>query len=153
MHAVVRHGLLIGLVFLLTAPSGLARAGTAVVSAWDTAGVVEPGQPTPPVSLPSLSSEAGRVELADFRGEVVYLDFWSSWCALCRRSMPSLDALRQEFSREDFEVIGVDALSALVVDGAGVVREVLRGRALENRDALESLASAMLEELKQREVQ
>jgi thiol-disulfide isomerase/thioredoxin len=103
MHAVARNGLVFGLVLLLFAPLGQAWAVTAAVGVAAQA----VGKPAPEVSLPSLRGN-GPVRLADYRGKVVYLDFWSSWCAPCRRAMPHLDALRQEFAREDFEVVGVN---------------------------------------------
>jgi thiol-disulfide isomerase/thioredoxin len=96
MHAVARNGPLVGLVVLLLVPLGETWAVTAVV-----------GRAAPDFSLPSLQTGQSPVSLADYRGKVVYLDFWSSWCAPCRRAMPHLDALRQEYSREDFEVVGI----------------------------------------------
>lgn len=97
MHAVIRKGPLLGLVVLLLAPMGATWAVTAGV-----------GRPAPDVEMSALRPGAESIDLADHRGKVVYLDFWSSWCAPCRRAMPQLDALRREFPREDFEVIGVN---------------------------------------------
>jgi len=86
-----------GLTLSLLAPFGAVRAVTAVV-----------GEAVPDLSLPALAADAETISLADYRGRVVYLDFWSSWCAPCRRTMPHLDALRRDHPREDFEVIGVN---------------------------------------------
>jgi thiol-disulfide isomerase/thioredoxin len=100
MNAVARIGswfLWPGLLLSLFLPFGSVRAVTAVV-----------GEPVPPVALPALSPDVEVISLADYRGRVVYLDFWSAWCAPCRHSMPQLDALRRAHSREDFEVIGVN---------------------------------------------
>ena len=114
MHAVACNGLLSGLVLLLLAPLGQARAVMAGVGAEETGpAVVKPGndplgRPAPDFELPSLRSGNESIRLSDYRGKIVYLDFWSSWCAPCRRAMPHLDTLRQEFSRADFEVIGVN---------------------------------------------
>lgn len=97
MHAVARCGPLVGLVLWLLAPLGTVWAVTAVV-----------GHQAPEFSLPSLHAGHGSVDLSQYHGKVVYLDFWSAWCAPCRRTMPVLDALRREFPRTDFEVIGVN---------------------------------------------
>lgn len=97
MHAVARKGSYLGLLLLLLAPFGQSWAVTAVV-----------GESAPELSLPSLRSEASSIDLADHRGKVLYLDFWSAWCAPCRRAMPDLDALRRDFPRSDFEVIGIN---------------------------------------------
>lgn len=45
--------------------------------------------------------------LADFRGEVVVLNFWATWCAPCRHEMPSLDALQAGLGDRGLEVVAV----------------------------------------------
>jgi len=53
--------------------------------------------------------EKGRVvNLSDYRGKVVLLNFWASWCFPCRREMPSMEELYQTFSQLDFEVLAVN---------------------------------------------
>ena len=113
MHAVVRSGLFFGLMVVLLAPLVEIQAVTAVVGPKandsdpaDAAVLI--GRPAPAFSLPSLDPANDSVQLRDHRGKVVYLDFWSSWCAPCRRAMPYLDELRSRFSREDFEVVGIN---------------------------------------------
>ena len=64
--------------------------------------------------LPSLDLEA-------YRGKVVYLDFWASWCAPCRESFPFMDALERELEGRGLVVIAinVDTERALrIVPGA-----------------------------------
>ncbi|PWE32475.1 thioredoxin [Maritimibacter sp. 55A14] len=50
-------------------------------------------------------AEGGTHTLADFRGKHVVLNFWATWCAPCRKEMPTLDALEAEFGSEDFQVV------------------------------------------------
>jgi thiol-disulfide isomerase/thioredoxin len=52
--------------------------------------------------------------LADFRGRVVLLNLWATWCAPCRREMPTLDRLQAVLGGPDFEVV------ALSIDRAGI---------------------------------
>ncbi|CUH76004.1 Cytochrome c biogenesis protein TlpA [Tritonibacter multivorans] len=52
-----------------------------------------------------LADKAGSGSLADYRGKVVLLNFWATWCAPCRKEMPMLSALQKEFGGEDFEVL------------------------------------------------
>lgn len=52
--------------------------------------------------------------IADFRGKTVLLNIWATWCAPCRKEMPSLDRLQATLGGADFQVI------ALSVDAGGV---------------------------------
>lgn len=48
------------------------------------------------------------LDLAQFRGRVVYLDFWASWCAPCRQSFPWMNRLQGELGRDGLVVIAVN---------------------------------------------
>jgi peroxiredoxin len=59
-------------------------------------------------SIGSTGKGAYRlVELRDYVGAVVYVDFWASYCLPCRESFPLLSELRDRFNRQTFEVIAV----------------------------------------------
>jgi cytochrome c biogenesis protein CcmG/thiol:disulfide interchange protein DsbE len=64
--------------------------------------------------------------LADFKGQVVLLNVWATWCAPCRVEMPSIQRLHQEFGPQGLKVVAVS------IDEAGpeVVREFVRERGL-----------------------
>jgi peroxiredoxin len=65
------------------------------------------GQAAPTFSLPAL--DGGKpISLASHRGDVVYLDFWASWCPPCVTSLPLLDDLRQEFGPRGFQVVAIN---------------------------------------------
>jgi len=58
--------------------------------------------------LSSLTTKQ-PVELLDFSGKIIYLDFWASWCKPCIKSLPELNKLRNELKKNvNFEVIGVN---------------------------------------------
>lgn len=52
-----------------------------------------------------LADGAGTATLADYKGKVVLLNFWATWCAPCRKEMPMLSELQTEFGGDDFEVL------------------------------------------------
>jgi peroxiredoxin len=68
---------------------------------------LKPGDRAPTFSAPALDGK-GNLALSEYRGKVVYLDFWASWCAPCLVSLPLLEELRREFSSQDFQVLAVN---------------------------------------------
>ncbi len=68
------------------------------------------GNNAPDFSLPALqgSSKKEGVMMRDFRGKVVYVDFWASWCGPCRKSMPVLEEVRQQYKDQGFEVVAIN---------------------------------------------
>jgi thiol-disulfide isomerase/thioredoxin len=64
----------------------------------------------PPVPAPSAAFQAlegGETRFADFRGKVVLVNFWATWCAPCVREMPSLERLHQALAGEGFAVLAI----------------------------------------------
>lgn len=68
---------------------------------------LEAGDRAPDFSAPALDGK-GNVSLAQYRGKVVYLDFWASWCAPCLKAIPEIEAIRKELAGEDFQVVAVN---------------------------------------------
>jgi peroxiredoxin len=68
---------------------------------------LEPGDRAPDFAAPALSGK-GTVELARYRGKVVYLDFWASWCAPCLKAIPEIEAMRSEFPSDAFQILAVN---------------------------------------------
>jgi cytochrome c biogenesis protein CcmG, thiol:disulfide interchange protein DsbE len=63
--------------------------------------------PAPPLELPRLSG-AGAGSLEDYRGRVVVLNFWASWCEPCRKESPLLQRWHTRMERRQGTVVGVD---------------------------------------------
>jgi len=69
---------------------------------------VEPGGSIPDVSAPELLQPSRSFALKGLQGNVVYVDFWASWCVPCRQSMPALDKLYHKYQDRGFRVVGVN---------------------------------------------
>jgi peroxiredoxin len=55
-----------------------------------------------------MMKERRVVNLSDYKGKVVLLNFWASWCFPCREEMPSMQELYQIFKDRDFEILAVN---------------------------------------------
>jgi len=62
--------------------------------------------PAPDFTLKSNSGS--NLRLSEFRGEVVMINFWASWCAPCRQEMPLLDELYKQYQPMGFTILGVN---------------------------------------------
>lgn len=65
-----------------------------------------PAVPAPEFTLNDLHGQAVRLD--DFRGKVVFLDFWATWCPPCRASLPAVEKLSEEYAGKNFQVIGMN---------------------------------------------
>lgn len=65
----------------------------------------------PTMSLPRLGDQ-GSSSLADYKGKVVVLNMWASWCDPCREEMPLLQKVHQQISGKGGVVLGVDTQDA-----------------------------------------
>lgn len=55
-----------------------------------------------------VDPDGKKVSLKDFRGKVVFVNFWATWCEYCRDEMPAMQRLYQEFRGKGFEIVGVN---------------------------------------------
>ncbi len=59
----------------------------------------------PGFSLPDLTGQ--RIDLSSYRGKVVLLDFWATWCDSCREETPYFVELQNKYARDGLQIIGV----------------------------------------------
>ena len=63
------------------------------------------GEPAPDFTLEDLDGEP--FTLSDYRGEIVVLNFWATWCLPCLAEMPDFEALHQQFGNDGIRVVGI----------------------------------------------
>jgi peroxiredoxin len=88
-------------------------AGAAILAltfgiVWMQSAKYEPlavGKPAPDFSLSDLNEKPYR--LSDFRGKVVFLNFWATWCKPCREEMPSMEVLNKNFEKDGLVILAV----------------------------------------------
>jgi peroxiredoxin len=65
-----------------------------------------PPKPAPDFTLPS--ADGHHVSLQQYRGKIVFLNFWATWCIPCREEMPALEGLHQKYQAQDLVIISID---------------------------------------------
>ena len=110
-----RFRLFAGLIFCALASLSLAASDLA-------------GQPAPDFALKSASGE--NLRLSEYRGDVVMINFWATWCGPCRQEMPLLDELYVRYQRVGFNLLGVNidddtGRAMKMIDELGVTFPVL----------------------------
>ena len=91
--------LLPGLLLGLLLPGAVALAGAQELRPWS-------GGATPPLALQDIDGKPHRLQ--DYRGKVVLINFWATWCGPCREEMPSLNRLRASLAGRPFVVLAVN---------------------------------------------
>ena len=110
-----RSRLFAGLIFCTLASLSLASSDLA-------------GQPAPDFALKSATGE--NLRLSEYRGDVVMINFWATWCGPCRQEMPLLDELYSRYQRVGFNLLGVNIddntnRAMKMIDDLGVTFPVL----------------------------
>jgi peroxiredoxin len=72
------------------------------------AGLGVPKQPIEAEDFELASLAGGKAKLSSYRGRVVFLNFWATWCPPCRAEMPSMERLHQRLAGRGLEIVAVD---------------------------------------------
>lgn len=87
---------------------------TARLNTGHMAAFVYKPQPAPVPPIAFTNGDGKPMTLSDFKGRVVLLNLWATWCLPCRKEMPDLDKLQAELGSDKFEVV------ALSIDRSGI---------------------------------
>ena len=96
-----------GVVFWLLGPTSRSTVATPPLDGWMQQFTLN----DPPLPVPDTAIRNGDgkpMRLADFKGRVVLVNFWATWCAPCIREMPSLDRLQAAMGSDAFTVLAVN---------------------------------------------
>jgi peroxiredoxin len=91
------------------------------------ADAADPGTPAPAWQLQDLNGKT--VQLSDFKGKVVILDFWTTWCPPCRAELPDFVALQKQYADKGVVIVGV----SLDQGGPGVVSSFVKSHGIDYR--------------------
>ncbi|MBW2435139.1 MAG: TlpA family protein disulfide reductase [Deltaproteobacteria bacterium] len=71
-------------------------------------GILKMPHATRPLEIQLKDISGNTVSLSDFRGKIVFLNFWATWCPACVVEMPSMEKLHHRFKNQDFVMIAVN---------------------------------------------
>jgi len=82
------------------------RCALAAIAIAATAFAADAGGPAPAFTLTTLSGQQGA--LSQYKGQVVMVNFWATWCGPCQQEMPLLDQIYKKYKPAGFTLIGVN---------------------------------------------
>lgn len=94
-------------VWFSVAPVVWANHGATEPSDGTVNSFIEVNPPKEVKPVPMLRDESDPIDLSVFKGKLVLLNFWATWCPPCLRELPALDRLQQRLGGEGFEVVAV----------------------------------------------
>lgn len=97
----------LGLILLYTALGVLANAAWADLRTGDMRKLTIHTAPIAGTDVPFTHEDGSQMTLADLQGQYIVLNFWATWCAPCRKEMPSLSALQDTLTQTNAQVVTI----------------------------------------------
>jgi thiol-disulfide isomerase/thioredoxin len=112
--AVALIGIVMAAFFLWMVPAAAAREAKAACTGLRTTGpAMCNGQPCElPMQAPdftALDNQGNKVSLSQFKGKVVLVNFWASWCGVCKTEKPQLFRMAEDMANDDFVIIALSS--------------------------------------------
>ncbi len=99
--------LLYAALVMLANPASADFSEAAALREGDMKKLIFHSEPKAAGQTPFSDPEGGLHSFSDYKGQVVLVNFWATWCAPCRKEMPMLDALQETLGGEDFQVVTI----------------------------------------------
>ena len=75
---------------------------------FSTVGVIKVPPAKDPVAINLKDVDGKNVSISDFKGNIVFLNFWTTWCPTCRIEMPSMEKLHQKLKNYNFTMVTIN---------------------------------------------
>ena len=72
------------------------------------------GKPSPSFSLPDLNDQ--KVSLNKWRGKLILINFWATWCLPCVKEIPMLNSFQKRYAEDDLQIIGIAIDNAAAIN-------------------------------------
>jgi thiol-disulfide isomerase/thioredoxin len=92
---------------------GMSIAAFSIIAGPPSANAADLARPLPACNLKLLDEERS-LDLHRYNGQVIYVDFWASWCTSCAQSFPFLNALHRQFAGKGLFIVGINVDENLV---------------------------------------
>jgi thiol-disulfide isomerase/thioredoxin len=103
--------------------------------------------PTPAPDFTAKDITGKDVKLSDLRGKVVLLNFWASWCGVCKTEKPALNAMAGELASNDFVVVALASDHTWEDALTGVLEALAPGAVPEGKPTMEKVSTAFRQAL------
>jgi len=98
----------LGAIFFLSAELLAKTDSRGMDRLFSIVGVIRVPPDKDPVAINLKDMNGKNIRLSDFKGKIVFLNFWTTWCPTCRIEMPSMEKLHQKFKNKDFTMVTIN---------------------------------------------